>query len=121
MRFSQSSAFLSGASDYDFGYCRGGATTNSAADSKISLADTWGNLTAEVGSIKIRLSRPSASAVTKSAIWYGGYHNINGFPVETVGTGSLIANTNAIDGVQFRYSSGNISTGFYTVNAIRYS
>jgi hypothetical protein len=37
------------------------------------------------------------------------------------GSGRLLSNQNAIDGVRFLFSSGNLSTGSYYVSAVRYS
>jgi hypothetical protein len=121
MRFSQSGSFLSGAADYSWGYTINTSAVNDSSDSKMQLSNNWGNAAGEFGHFNIRIGRPSAAAVTKSAFWHGASVVASGLYVDSTGGAQLIANTNAIDGVRFLYDSGNIAEGFYAVRAYRYS
>lgn len=117
MRFSQSGSFLAGASDYAWGSDMGSAPSNDAADAAMNLAVAWGNAANEFLHLKIRLVKPASAAFSKAAIWHGMFVNINGNAVDSIGGGHLLANLNAIDGVRFLCSSGNIASGYYSVRA----
>lgn len=121
MRFSQSATFLAGAADYKWGGTNAAAANSDLSDSKIIIQDGWGNAAGEYGHAKIRIFRPNAAATPKSSIWEIAFHNTLGNYVSTTAGGELIANLNAIDGVRFLYSSGNITEGFYAVRATRYA
>lgn len=121
MRFSQSATFLAGASDYKWGGTVASAAASDDADSEIELMQGWGNAAGEFGHLCIRIFRPNAAATVKSALWHGAYHNTLGAYVSVDAGGELLANTNAIDGVRFLFSSGNIASGFYAVTAYRYA
>jgi len=120
-RFSQSSSFLSGASDYRWGYIAASTQNDDAADSEIEILNGQGNATTEKLSITFRIYRPSATSFYKSMRWTGIYgHNTDrNFP--TAGGGFLILNTNAIDGVRFLFSSGNIGSGYYAVRSYSFT
>lgn len=120
MRFSQASSFLAGAADYTWGYFRNAATTDSS-DAEIRIIDTWGNAAGENGNLFMRIYRPSASAFAKSATWLAWAPNTTSLIAPSMGGGRLIANTNAIDGVRFLFSSGNIAEGFYIVRAYKFA
>jgi hypothetical protein len=122
MRFSQSAVFLSGASDYEWGIHTYDARVTDAADTKITIATpAWGNAAGETGTITVRIFRPSATAFRKAANWQGYFHSTSGEPIATHGGGALIANTNAIDGVQFLFTSGNIASGYYAVRSYSFT
>lgn len=122
MRFSQSSSFLSGASDYAWGGFFG-TNDQDQADDSIQIGGTLaiGNSTNEKLWATIRIFRPSASGFTKAANWFGGGWNSTPNIFQMQGVGSLIANTNAIDGVRFLFGSGNIASGFYAVRSYSFS
>lgn len=120
-RFSQSGAFLGGASDYDWGYHTFSARVTSAANNSMEMANTWGNQAAETGTITVRVFRPSVAGFRKPMHHHGLFHSTAGEPLHTVGGGGLIANTNAIDGIRFFFSAGNIASGFYAVRSYRFS
>jgi hypothetical protein len=121
MLFSQSSSFLTGASDYAWGKIDAASASNDEADSEIQMATGIGNAANETGTFKVRIYRPGASSFLKTAHWTGGTRF--GTPVSAAhnGVGSLIANTNAIDGVRFLFSSGNIASGYYAARAYRFT
>lgn len=120
--FSQSGSFLTGASDYRWGYVRGtGAAAEDAADAQMVLAISCGNAAGEVTAVTIRIFRPSVAAFTKVLTSTGMTTNLSTLPTALISNGVLAANTNAIDGVRFRYSSGNIASGYYAVRAYSFS
>ena len=121
MLFSQSSSFLTGASDYSWGKMDAASASNDEADSEIQMATGIGNATNETGTFKVRIYRPSASTFLKTAHWTGGTRF--GTPISAAhnGVGSLLANTNAIDGVRFLFSAGDIASGYYAVRGYRFS
>lgn len=120
-RFSQSSSFLSGLSDYRWGYLQSGTQSDDAADSEIEMLNGQGNQATELTTITVRIYRPSASSFYKSMRWTGieGHSANRNFP--TTGGGTLIANTDAIDGIRFLFSSGNISSGYYAVRSYSFT
>lgn len=118
LRFSQSSSFLSGVSDYIWGRNAAG----DEADSQIIVSTGGlGNQSTEGGTVTVRIFRPGASSFMKSAIWFG--FGRSGTPASTgaTGGGSLVANTNAIDGVRFLFATGNINTGYYAVRGYKFT
>jgi hypothetical protein len=125
MRFSQSASFLAGASDYQWSQqtsASGSSVgTGDNADNQIQLYSSLGTGTNEVFSAAVRIRRPRASSTLKNASWIGGGLNSSPTGITVIGFGCLIANSNAIDGVRFLMSSGNIASGNYTVMARRYS
>jgi hypothetical protein len=121
MRFSQSGSYLAGASDYAWAnYLGGNGFTQDNADSEITIASVWGNAAAEFGSMRVLVSSVSSNSIAKNASWVGYYTDTAGTPQANHGGGRLIANTDAIDGIRFLFSSGNISTGAYAVRGFRY-
>jgi hypothetical protein len=122
MRFSQSAAFLAGASDYTWGHTYAATAALDLADPTLVLATGWSN-NAGIGShITVRIFKPNTAGETKTASWVGGYTFASGDNyVSLNGAGNLALNTNAIDGVRFLYSAGNITSGFYAVKAFKYT
>lgn len=112
-RFSQASAFLSGASDYQWAEIRAGSLQSDAADSEIQIGDGLGTNTNERFTATLKLFRPTASSFTKTLIWHGGYRAQSAAPLDNKGWGELILNTDAIEDVQFLMSSDNIASGYY--------
>jgi len=123
-RFSQSGSFLSGGTNYGWGYIGGGGTAqwrDDVSDSEIVIADEIGNGATDASTITLRIARPSASSFMKMMHWYGVFMNVSPSFVMTTGGGGLRANTNAIDGVRFQFSSGNIASGHYAVRAYSFT
>lgn len=119
-RFSQSGSYLSGASDYAWAiYSMGSAAGGSddAADTKMEIGGTYDNASASLGSSVFRVFRPSASSFQKSILGMSKSVNSAGAERMSVGGGRLIANLNAIDGIRFLFSTGNIAEGYYTARA----
>lgn len=116
-RFSQSGSFLSGASDYAWAnYIMGSAAAGAddSADSEMDISSTFDNASASLGYALYRVFRPSASSFQKGIVGYG--KTINSAAAERIflAGGRLIANLNAIDGIRFLFSTGNIAEGYYT-------
>jgi hypothetical protein len=117
-RFSQSSSFLSGASDYAWAYLLNATRTNDDSDSEIEMLLNQSSAAGNLASFVIRLLRPNAGSFAKTMTFVGGY---NASLSLVNGVGRLIANTNAIDGIRFGYlSGGNIASGFYAQRGIVY-
>jgi hypothetical protein len=119
-RFSQSSTFLSGAGDYRWGYFRF-AAQQSASDTEITVFDAQGNGATELANVTFRIFRPSATSFRKSMHWTGGMTTFENQNQPITGHGSLLDNTNAIDGVRFLFSTGNISSGYYAVRSYTFT
>jgi hypothetical protein len=120
-RLSQSASFLSGAADYQWSYMRPVADQADQSDSEIGMADVVGNLSTEGVTYDVTISRPLASSTYKWVKWRGAYMNSSAEMLSVAGAGRLLSNQNAIDGVRFLFSSGNLSTGTYVVMGRRYS
>jgi hypothetical protein len=121
VRFSQSSAFLTGGSDYQWGYTSSVAAQGSNGDSSMAIGDTLGTGSNEKYSGSVRIFRPNASATTKVMMFSAGGFNATPLRAVVQGWAQLLANTNAIDGVRFYMSTGNIASGTYIVLGRRYS
>lgn len=122
-RFSQSSSFLSGASDYAWHRQDSGGSILDNFDSQIELGvgGNLGNATNESSFVTIRLFRPAASSFIKSIIWHGWGSKDSSDYAPIQGGGKLLANNNAIDGIQFLFSSGNIASGYYAVRSYSFT
>ena len=122
-RFSQSSTFLAGASDYRWSQQTEGIQSSDLADSEIDLgvSGDLGNSTNEHSTLTIRIYRPSAASFHKSLIFYGYNVKDSADIVNISGAGSLIANSDAIDGVRFLFSSGDIASGYYAVRSYSFT
>jgi hypothetical protein len=121
MRFSQSSSFLSGGSDYQWSYMINATPATDDADSEITITDSLGTTAGERFSGSFRIFKPNAASTVKTATWQGGARLADTARYTIVGWGEMIANSNAIDGVRFLMSSGNLASGSYAVMARRYS
>jgi hypothetical protein len=123
LRFSQNagSSYLAGASDYDYAVNMiTGLAINDTAFSAIVAASNVSNVSGNAGlTMTFRVFRPAASSFTKRVTFWGtafANSDIDGL----VGGGRLIANTNAIDHIRFLFSTGNITSGFYSVRGYKY-
>ena len=120
MRVSQGAVFLTGASDYFYAFDSGASVPDEAADF-IALTGTIGNAAAEFATVTVRVFRPSAASFRKSVTWVGGGRT--GTPVSfgVNGIGALLLNTDAIDGVRFYPSSGNIASMYSAVRSYSFT
>jgi hypothetical protein len=116
-RFSQSSSFLAGAADYEWILFYNATSVNDASDSEIEVQSGLGLGTTalEYYTASFRVVKPNTAAATKSIVWSGSARLSDAAAYVVRGQGALIANTNAIDGVRFLMSSGNLASGFYQV------
>jgi hypothetical protein len=120
-RFSQASAFLSGASDYQWAEIRSGSLQSDAADSEIQVADGLGTSTNERFTASFHLFRPTAASFTKTLIWHGGYRAQSAAPLDNSGWGELILNGDAIEDIRFLMSSGDLASGYHIALGWKYS
>lgn len=128
LRFSQSSSFLAGASDYAWQIFRravaganAGFAEEDAADSEIQLSGSVGNAAGEYFTGKFRIWRPSAASFYKEVLCEFAYFDSSGNMRMGAAHGRLAANTNAIDGIRFRFSSGDIASGYYAVRSFSFT
>lgn len=128
LRFSQSSSFLSGASDYAWQTFRRAGTGSGTsfveedtADTEIQLSGSVGNAAGEYFTGKLRLWRPSVASFYKEILCEFAYFDSSGSFRIGATHGRLIANTNAIDGVRFLFSSGDIASGYYAVRSYSFT
>jgi len=119
--FSQSASFLTGASDYRWARLDSTILTVDEADSEIEISSAIGNQAHENYSGTFRIFRPSASSFAKSIIWHGLGRTGTPSTTTNTGGGSLILNSNAIDGVRFLFSTGDIASGYYAARAYSFT
>jgi len=117
MRFSQSSSFLSGATNYSWGYNYGyeGAVDHSfdTFDDEIETSFAIGNGSSEGAYIVAEFNRPLANGAYVSVLFQcGAIGYCFGSPSVFNGWGKLRLNTNAIDGIRFLAATGTISGQF---------
>ncbi len=120
MRFSQA-GYLAGASDYSWGRMDAATLTADEADNQFIMTAAIGNNTSEHYTGTVRVFRPGVASFDKSANWRGVGRTGTPASYSNDGGGTLLANTNAIDGVRFMFSAGNIASGYYAVRGYKFS
>jgi hypothetical protein len=120
-RLSQSGSFLSGANNYQYSHQINGAASASAGATQMVLTTSVGNNTNERLNFTLRIFRPSVGSFIKQLHWIGGGRLQNAAVFNIQGFGELIANSNAVDGIQFFMSSGNISSLYYASRSFSFS
>lgn len=125
LRISQDTGatWKSGASDYNWMRTYNGVAAFDVADNQIYLIGTTsngiGNAAGENVSLIVNIIRPSASGLYKTINFKGGGLAPSGNALDVNGTGFYQGNTNAIDGIRILMSSGNISSGTFTMYGVR--
>lgn len=121
--FSQGASYLVGASDYAWGATQGATYANDEADNQMQMLGSGavGNASLESLSLTVRIFRPGVASFQKAATWWGYARNGTPTTFNVGGGGSLLANSNAIDGVRFLFASGNIASGYYAVRGYKFS
>ena len=118
--FSQSSTFLTGASDYAQAYIYFNpgltSTNDSTSASMLIVGDYETSASGRHGSFRFTIYRPNTTGVRKWMEWTG-YHpddsnNIMGY---SAGFGALMANTNAIEDVRFQFQSGTMTGNYIAI------
>ena len=109
VRLSDGGSFNSGSSDYGWAYINdSGSGTNSNGAAQIRLFDATDNSFANAYHGELTLLYPSNSS-TKTVVNFKGHRN-DGDPALMNGGGQRL-NAEATDGIQFFFSSGDISSG----------
>lgn len=126
MRVSQSATFLFGANDYAWvRHVIGTLATNTLAslanDTLISLAHTVSNTSGRVLEATILFGHPAASIGYKNFMFDNVYMTSSSEFTRIVGMGVFKLNNNAIDGIRFLMSAGNISVGTFALYGLRKS
>jgi hypothetical protein len=116
-RFSQSASFLAGAADYQWINFYNATSATDASDSEIEVQSGTGlgTTAGEHYTASFRIMKPNTAGAQKMIFWSGAARLSDAAMYVLRGMGSLLANTNAIDGVRFLMSSGNLASGFYQV------
>jgi hypothetical protein len=122
------SSWKSGAGDYkQVGYVNGlagGAGGTSATEGQISIAhgSTVGNAATKGFNFKLHFFKPAGTALHKVfQLVPIGYETSSGDIFVTMKTGIYIGTTNAINGVRFLFSSGNIISGSFSLYGVKKS
>ena len=118
--FSQSASFLTGASDYAFGYIFYNPTVTSNRDETSSsilvVTDFETSAGSRFGLFKFTIYRPNTSSVRKWIDWTGCHpDDSNNIMGRSSGFGALMANTNAIEDVRFQFQSGTMTGNYIAV------
>ena len=90
--------------------------TGTSSTSEIPLSDTAQNADTQTANFVMYIPRPADTTVNKSVFWSGhtGIRNTSGYSMN-------FANTSALTGVRFFYSSGNIDSGTFRLYGIKNS
>ena len=94
-----------------------GANLSSSADNMRLSSTGWGSDTVENGSFVITLDNPSSSSDNMIVKGMSTFLNINGVPIGNVISASILA-TNAVDSIRFKYTSGTITSGTFSLYTI---
>jgi hypothetical protein len=122
IRLSQSGVFLTGSADYRYHRVTNGTDSGSVDLDYVNFNSSVGNAAGEgLAAYTIKIFRPAASPFLKTFTFTGGAVGTVGNAFGTYGHASLIANSNAIDGLRVYFSSGNIASGYYAVRAVNFS
>ena len=92
----------------------GGSTQgrNNANDGQIELfPDTIGAQTDEMFGLTLSLSNPDFTDTHKTTFWHGGGYTADGNLCGYVGGGTNYSSTDAVTGLRFKASSGNLERG----------
>ena len=92
----------------------GGSTQgrNNSNDSQIELfPDTIGAQTDEMFGLTLSLSNPDFTDTHKTTFWHGGGYTADGNLCGYVGGGTNYSSTDAVTGLRFKASSGNLERG----------
>lgn len=130
LRASQAASFISGASDYSWvvtgDRISASATGGSAGDTSINLTlatgatSGLGNAAGEYGTWEVTIFNPSGSSLNKEMIFDGSYNRAtDGERIRMVGSGRVIKNNTAIDGLRVLMDSGNITSGTFRLWGVR--
>ena len=85
---------------------------DSGADSQIEITpQTQGNASDEHMSLTLYLSSPARASSHKYFYWMGVHSDPTGNVTNYQGAGSNTGDTNAVTGVRFKFSAGNIELG----------
>jgi len=121
MRFSQSGSYLAGASDYQYAIQISALSTVDEANDSIIISGAVGNVAGEYVTAKVWVYRPGAASFQKTALFEKASRSGTPLSASGQGGGSLLANTDAIDGVRFLFTSGNIASGYYAVRGYTFT
>ena len=123
VRTSIASSFKSGASDYSWDYFafNVGGTGNvvDASDSEIEILRAIGNDAGRSMSFNLYLHGPSNTALNKKLLYKASGTTTAGVLQSNTGSGTYLGGTQAIDGIRFLFSGGNIASGEISLYGIK--
>ena len=114
------STWKSGASDYRYAAAEHGGSSGSSSGSGYIALDGIGNASGEGLNAQIYFYNPSSTSLWKVFNFHTATTGFNpaAAPTGRDGTGVYDGTANAIDGVQFLMSSGNITSGTFRLYGI---
>jgi len=120
------STFKSGATDY--AHARNTTSTGpsntplgSAGDTSITITNNLSNASARTFNGELRFFAPAGTAKSKQCLFQSVFTNNFGAFATVYGAGGFVLNTAAINGIRFLMSSGNITSGIFTLYGVRKS
>jgi len=123
MRVSQSAAFKSGASDYNYSGHESLADATSADFGSTAASEMIVQRKCSTSNrpnhVNIWISSPSTGVGNKLFIFDGVHIASDNTFTRSSGGGVFALNTTAIDGVRFRMSAGDITSGQFTLYGVR--
>ena len=123
MRISQSAVFDIGL-NYAYAYSTFTTTPSTAsigatASSVMAIADTLSNTSFQTLSGQLFLNNPTRTTGLHTINYQFSWKNSSGVLTGNIGTAEFTANTNAIDGIRFFLSVGNITSGTFALYGVR--
>ena len=96
--------------------------TSSSSDTEIEIARAGqgvGNVANEGLSGTVKWFRPGDTTGHKHATFHTGYKRTDGTPIGVNGSGKYIGSSNALTGVRYLFSAGNITSGVIESRGVR--
>ena len=113
MRFSDDggTTFEADSSDYEWGYNQESVHSRDEVDTEIHMTDAIGNDANNTSTLEVILTNPGGTSELLTSRWSGFAASSDGTPgphiQPIIGAGVFTQGVDAVDGVQFSWSSGN--------------
>ncbi len=95
-----------------------GATRGSNSDDHVNLAESLGNANDECHNMVLTMYNPAETTFKKVVNFYSGGVDLSPNIANNTGVFGHEGNSAAIDGIQFFYGNGNISTGTFKLYGV---
>jgi hypothetical protein len=90
----------------------GSGTVGETGYIRIGAATQWSWITSRTGNLLVYITNPASTSITKHIYYTGSQYDRDGFVVSLAGAGAYEGGTQALTGVRFLMSSGNINGTF---------